>query len=196
MTPMRIYLKSCSYTHFQRVDRLFYCSSNYFGNLFYPCRCRCFQWCRCCCRCRCRSCRCFCHSKSGWLVGTSHVSFIWQAASCICNCVFDVFRISASASIHIYVYIDVCVWQLQLLVAAWRILSSCCQSIMAKLHFAFSTDSRSFFVSTFVVVFVYKDVARGIISKFQAIFLEYNGSFEFFTMYCLNASYFITLYFY
>lgn len=53
---------------------MFYCSSNYFGSLFYPdrhrrCCCGCCCWRYCCC------CWCFCHSRSGWLVGTWHVPF-------------------------------------------------------------------------------------------------------------------------
>lgn len=107
---------------------------------------------------------------------SGNISCIFYMAGCLMHlymCVWCIQNICIGIYIYtfVYIYIDICVWQLQLLVAAWRILSSCCQSIMAKLHFAFSTDSRSFLVSTFVVVVVvYKDVARGSISKFHAIF--------------------------
>lgn len=88
MYVRKLYLRNCSYIQFQRVVRLFYCSSNYFGSLFYPdrrCRCRCYsrcccccwccRWCWRCCWCCCWFCWCFCQSRSDWLVGTWHVPF-------------------------------------------------------------------------------------------------------------------------
>lgn len=149
----KLYLRNCSYIQFQRVFQLFYCSSNYFGSLFYPdrrrrCCCCCGCWCwRCCCCCWCWFCWCFCHSRSGWLVGTWHVPFPlfvvgrrmnFSVGICALSSVYGDLR-----NVRLYLYLYLCVSLFELQLPRWILLGRSPLSIYLSLQ-VYSCDFSYF----------------------------------------------------